>query len=278
MKRRLSIAISFIGNSKTVILDEPTSGVDPCSRRCIWDVLLKYKAGCTLIFTTHHLDEAEVLSDRIAILQQGQLRCCGSPSYLRETYGQGHKLKTNCIRACQIAGYIPREFCAYSSLPGSTFFVNSGTELTYVIPERADKTSFKGLFQALDQSLHHLHVTGYGISDTTLEEVFSVFLSGVREEDRRFHNESPPLPSSSFFPLLLLSVTSHGMEYPFGWFRSAALVMFVSHFFAHPLGGLERVLMLCQHCSAADTALVWYHCCFSYECRAQHCMGCCRES
>uniref|UniRef100_A0A674GJ86 ABC transporter domain-containing protein n=1 Tax=Taeniopygia guttata TaxID=59729 RepID=A0A674GJ86_TAEGU len=92
MKRSLSIAISFIGNSKTVVLDEPTSGVDPCSRRSIWDVLLKYKAGCTLIFTTHHLDEAEVLSDRIAILQRGQLRCCGSPSYLRETYGQGHSL------------------------------------------------------------------------------------------------------------------------------------------------------------------------------------------
>ncbi|NXS44457.1 ABCAD protein, partial [Balaeniceps rex] len=90
MKRRLSIAISFIGNSKTVVLDEPTSGLDPCSRRSIWDVLLKYKAGCTLIFTTHHLGEAEVLSDRIAILQHGQLRCCGSPSYLRETYGQGH--------------------------------------------------------------------------------------------------------------------------------------------------------------------------------------------
>uniref|UniRef100_A0A672TIF0 ABC transporter domain-containing protein n=1 Tax=Strigops habroptila TaxID=2489341 RepID=A0A672TIF0_STRHB len=92
MKRRLSIAISFVGNSKTVVLDEPTSGVDPCSRRSIWDVLLKYKAGCTLIFTTHHLDEAEVLSDHIAILHHGQLRCWGSPSYLRETYGQGHSL------------------------------------------------------------------------------------------------------------------------------------------------------------------------------------------
>uniref|UniRef100_A0A8C3S2A1 ABC transporter domain-containing protein n=1 Tax=Chelydra serpentina TaxID=8475 RepID=A0A8C3S2A1_CHESE len=92
MKRRLSIAISFIGNSKTVVLDEPTSGVDPCSRRRIWDILLKYRADCTLIFTTHHLDEAEVLSDRIAILQQGQLRCCGPPSYLKETYGQGYSL------------------------------------------------------------------------------------------------------------------------------------------------------------------------------------------
>lgn len=67
---------------------------------------------------------------------------------------------------------------------------NSGTELTYVIPERADKTSFKGLFQALDQSLQHLHVTGYGISDTTLEEVLVVFLCNdiffVRESSNSF--------------------------------------------------------------------------------------------
>lgn len=60
-------------------------------------------------------------------------------------------------------------------IPEAFLKENSGTELTYVIPERADKTSFKGLFQALDQSLHHLHVTGYGISDTTLEEVILVF-------------------------------------------------------------------------------------------------------
>ncbi|XP_063255537.1 ATP-binding cassette sub-family A member 13 [Prinia subflava] len=176
MKRRLSIAISFIGNSKTVVLDEPTSGVDPCSRRSIWDVLLKYKAGCTLIFTTHHLDEAEVLSDRIAILQRGQLRCCGSPSYLRETYGQGHSL-TLIKKPSVFEIQDPKHIVQVTSLvqthiPEAFLKENSGTELTYVIPEKADKTSFKGLFQALDQSLQHLHVTGYGISDTTLEEVF----------------------------------------------------------------------------------------------------------
>ncbi|XP_064909492.1 ATP-binding cassette sub-family A member 13 [Columba livia] len=176
MKRRLSIAISFIGNSKTVILDEPTSGVDPCSRRSIWNVLLKYKSGCTLIFTTHHLDEAEVLSDRIAILQHGQLRCCGSPSYLRETYGQGHSLtliKKPSLFEIQDPKHIVRvTSLVQTHIPEAFLKENSGTELTYVIPEMADKTSFKALFQALDQSLHHLHVTGYGISDTTLEEVF----------------------------------------------------------------------------------------------------------
>uniref|UniRef100_A0A8V0X811 ATP binding cassette subfamily A member 13 n=1 Tax=Gallus gallus TaxID=9031 RepID=A0A8V0X811_CHICK len=181
MKRRLSIAISFIGNSKTVVLDEPTSGVDPCSRRSIWDILLKYKAGCTLIFTTHHLDEAEVLSDHIAILQQGQLRCYGSPSYLRETYGQGHSLtliKKPSVFEIQDPKHVVRvTSLVQTHIPEAFLKENSGTEITYVIPERADKTSFKGLFQALDQNLHRLHVTGYGISDTTLEEVFLVFLS-----------------------------------------------------------------------------------------------------
>ncbi|XP_077644282.1 ATP-binding cassette sub-family A member 13 [Lonchura striata] len=176
MKRRLSIAISFIGNSKTVVLDEPTSGVDPCSRRSIWAVLLKYKAGCTLIFTTHHLDEAEALSDRIAILQRGQLRCCGSPSYLRETYGQGHSLtlikKPSVFEIQDHKHIVQVTSLVQTHIPEAFLKDNSGTELTYVIPERADKTSFKGLFQALDQSLQHLHVTGYGISDTTLEEVF----------------------------------------------------------------------------------------------------------
>uniref|UniRef100_A0A674JFQ8 ABC transporter domain-containing protein n=1 Tax=Terrapene triunguis TaxID=2587831 RepID=A0A674JFQ8_9SAUR len=175
MKRRLSIAISFIGNSKTVVLDEPTSGVDPCSRRRIWDILLKYRADCTLIFTTHHLDEAEVLSDRIAILQHGQLRCCGPPSYLKETYGQGYSLtiiKKPSAFEIQDPEYISRVTSLIQFyVPEAFLKENSGSELTIAIPAKADKSSFKGLFQAMDENLERLHVTGYGISDTTLEEV-----------------------------------------------------------------------------------------------------------
>uniref|UniRef100_A0A8C0G716 ATP binding cassette subfamily A member 13 n=1 Tax=Chelonoidis abingdonii TaxID=106734 RepID=A0A8C0G716_CHEAB len=175
MKRRLSIAVSFIGNSKTVVLDEPTSGVDPCSRRRIWDILLKYRAGCTLIFTTHHLDEAEVLSDRIAILQHGQLRCCGPPSYLKETYGQGYSLtliKKPSAYEIQDSEFISRVTSLVQFyVPEAFLKENSGSELTVVIPAKADKASFKSLFQAMDENLERLHVTGYGISDTTLEEV-----------------------------------------------------------------------------------------------------------
>ncbi|XP_038616014.1 ATP-binding cassette sub-family A member 13 [Tachyglossus aculeatus] len=176
MKRKLSIGISLIGNSKIVVLDEPTSGVDPCSRRAIWDILLKHRKGRTLIFTTHHLDEAEALSDRIAVLHHGRLHCCDSPSSLKETYGHGLSLtltkqpSTSEIHDTQNVARITSLIQIY--IPQALLKGNSRSELMYAIPKDADQTCFKGLFQALDQNLHHLHVTGYGISDTTLEEVF----------------------------------------------------------------------------------------------------------
>ncbi|MEJ1274385.1 hypothetical protein NN561_005268 [Cricetulus griseus] len=175
MKRKLSIGIAFMGMSKTVVLDEPSSGVDPCSRRSLWDILLKYREGRTIIFTTHHLDEAEMLSDHVAVLQQGRLRCYAPPAGLKETYGQGLTL-TLTKQPSILETQEPKDVAHVTSLiqvyiPQAFLKNSSGGELTYTIPKDADKTCFKGLCQALDQNLHHLHLTGYGISDTTLEEV-----------------------------------------------------------------------------------------------------------
>lgn len=61
MKRRLSVALAFIGGSKVIILDEPTSSIDPNGRRVIWDVILKHRQGRTIILCTHHLDEADII-------------------------------------------------------------------------------------------------------------------------------------------------------------------------------------------------------------------------
>ncbi|NXY00323.1 ABCA2 protein, partial [Centropus bengalensis] len=119
MKRKLSVAIAFVGGSRAVILDEPTAGVDPYARRAIWDLILKYKPGerrraergvapqavvalasdetvplpgRTILLSTHHMDEADLLGDRIAIISHGKLKCCGSPLFLKSTYGDGYKL------------------------------------------------------------------------------------------------------------------------------------------------------------------------------------------
>lgn len=70
LRRRLEVGIAFVSGSKTVILDEPTSGVDPYNRMKIWDIILEFRSGRTIVLTTHYLEEADVLSDRIAIIHQ----------------------------------------------------------------------------------------------------------------------------------------------------------------------------------------------------------------
>ncbi|XP_021109905.1 ATP-binding cassette sub-family A member 13 [Heterocephalus glaber] len=179
-RRKLSIAIAFLGQSSIVVLDEPTSGVDPCSRRSLWDILLKYREGRTIIFTTHHLDEAELLSDRMAILQQGRLRCCGSPVCLKEMYGQGLSL-TLAKQLSSPEADDPKYTAHLTALiqvyiPQAVLRGRSGHQLTYAIPQDVDEACFKGLFQALDQNLQPLQLTGYRVSAPTLEEVFLMLL------------------------------------------------------------------------------------------------------
>uniref|UniRef100_A0A3P9ICF3 ABC transporter domain-containing protein n=1 Tax=Oryzias latipes TaxID=8090 RepID=A0A3P9ICF3_ORYLA len=92
MQRKLSVALAFVGGAKVVILDEPTAGVDPYARRGIWDLLLKYRQGRTIILSTHHMDEADILGDRIAIISHGKLCCVGSSLYLKNQLGSGYYL------------------------------------------------------------------------------------------------------------------------------------------------------------------------------------------
>ncbi|XP_032730825.1 ATP-binding cassette sub-family A member 13 [Lontra canadensis] len=205
MKRKLSIGIAFIGTSRTVVLDEPTSGVDPCSRRGIWDILLKYREGRTIIFTTHHLDEAEALSDRVAFLEQGRLRCCAPPFCLTEAYGQGLSLTLTKESSVLEAGD-PKDIARATSLiqtyiPQAFLKDSSGGELVYGLPQDVDRACFKGLFQALEQNLHSLRVTGFGISDTTLEEVFLMLLQGSKKQpgaELEPQDQKPPEPAPGY--------------------------------------------------------------------------------
>lgn len=92
-KRKLCLAMATIGNTKVIFLDEPTSGLDANSRRTVWEVLRRLKSeGITIILTTHHLDEAEELSDRIAILSKGNLHSVGTAHYLKKQFGEGYQL------------------------------------------------------------------------------------------------------------------------------------------------------------------------------------------
>ena len=84
--------MAFAGDSKVIILDEPTSGMDTYARRFIWEMLKNYKKGRIILLTTHFMDEADYLGDRIAIMAGGKLVALGSNIYLKNEYGVGYNI------------------------------------------------------------------------------------------------------------------------------------------------------------------------------------------
>ncbi|KAL6612331.1 P-loop containing nucleoside triphosphate hydrolase protein [Neocallimastix californiae] len=92
-KRKLCIGLAFIGNPKYVFLDEPTSGLDPLSRQKIWSLLLEKKKDRVIFMTTHYMDEADIITDRKLILNQGVIRCMGSSIYLKNHFQMRYRLE-----------------------------------------------------------------------------------------------------------------------------------------------------------------------------------------
>ncbi|XP_077391609.1 ATP-binding cassette, sub-family A (ABC1), member 7 isoform X2 [Festucalex cinctus] len=194
MKRKLSVAIAFVGGSKVVVLDEPTAGVDPYSRRSIWDLLLKYRKDRTIILSTHYMDEAEILGDRIAIISHGKLCCCGSPLFLKSKLGSGYSLTVVKKDSHLLQnGEIPRTCNADIGLPivdngssmeallslaqryfpDSRLVEDSGREAVLNLPQEVSKTSHMAAFLTeLDQKLSEIGIISYGLSDTKLEDIF----------------------------------------------------------------------------------------------------------
>lgn len=97
MKRRLSIAISLVGNPKIVFLDEPSTGLDPDNRRQIWEVLVRCQDKRALFLTTHMMEEADALCHRVGIITRGTLRTVGNQLRLKKDYGQGYRLSLSLI-------------------------------------------------------------------------------------------------------------------------------------------------------------------------------------
>uniref|UniRef100_A0A8C3DUT2 P-type phospholipid transporter n=1 Tax=Corvus moneduloides TaxID=1196302 RepID=A0A8C3DUT2_CORMO len=192
MQRKLSVAIAFVGEAKVVVLDEPTSGVDPYSRRSIWDLLLKYRPGRTIILSTHHMDEADILGDRVAIISQGKLFCSGSPVFLKNSFGSGfyltlvRKVRTTKMGRATVSMYLPPCTCnpnnAYLNelaevihhhIPEAKLIESIGQELIYLLPNKNFKQrSYASLFRELEETLDDLGLSSFGVSDTPLEEVF----------------------------------------------------------------------------------------------------------
>ena len=124
------MAMSAIGNPRVIFFDEPTTGMDPVSRRNVWDLMQSLKRDKTIILTTHAMEEADVLADRIAVVVEGKIKCVGSPLNLKNVYGDGYKIafttkpgnEPNIVRLMnQIA-------------PSNKFVDDSGGQMIFSIP------------------------------------------------------------------------------------------------------------------------------------------------
>lgn len=101
-KQRLSLALALVGRPEVVFLDEPTAGLDPAARRRTWEHVRELEAqGVTIVLTTHLLDEAEELADRVAILDHGRLIALGTPAEL--THGEGREVGFSAVPGLDLA-------------------------------------------------------------------------------------------------------------------------------------------------------------------------------
>lgn len=212
MKRKLSVAMAFAGGARTVILDEPTAGVDPYARRAIWDLLIKYKKGRTILLSTHFMDEADLLGDRIAIVSKGKLRCVGSSLFLKSHFGDGYHLTlvkkhdrtpqgsivnvhlsaASSNQGLENSEMLPSKNTLHpddrsssgdrvkkvinfirSHVHAAELEQNTQQEMTLVLPDNSVKRGgFETFFTELEQKKNELEIDSFGLTDTALEEVF----------------------------------------------------------------------------------------------------------
>ncbi|KAL0964865.1 hypothetical protein UPYG_G00330090 [Umbra pygmaea] len=183
-KRKLAVGIAILGDPKILLLDEPTAGMDPCSRHQVWSLLKNRKAGRVTVFSTHFMDEADILADRKAVISQGQLKCVGSSLYLKTRCGVGYHLRMSLGKGCNTESVTS---LVKLHVPKAQLSRQQEVELTFTLPfESMDM--FSALFSVLD-SRSDLGITNYGVSMTTLEDVFLRLEAEVDKADYSVFNQ-----------------------------------------------------------------------------------------
>ena len=203
-RRKLSLAIAFIGEPSVVLLDEPTAGMDPVSRRHAWDVIRGLAgrrggegrnggAGATdteketdispvsVLLTTHFMDEADALSDRVAVVHSGKLACAGSPLFVKTAFGGGYVLRLRVSRDADLDAvkrlvHRARDEGSETTNETASFVERSGANdsrvLTFALPCNA-KAVFPELLEALEGlNGEAIGVLECGVGCATLEDAF----------------------------------------------------------------------------------------------------------
>src|SRR6516165_2053150 len=160
MRRKLDLAMTLVGNPQIIFLDEPTTGLDPRSRRTMWNIVRELVAdGVTVFLTTQYLEEADQLADRIAVLDQGHLVAQGTPEELkRQIPGTHVRLRFADLHELDAAARV---------LADST---RDDQELTLRVPSDGGSRSLRAMLDPLDE--HTINAEEFSVHMPDLDDVF----------------------------------------------------------------------------------------------------------
>jgi ABC-2 type transport system ATP-binding protein len=173
-KQRLALACALVGDPRILFLDEPTTGLDPQSRRQLWELIERFKSeGRTILLTTHYMDEAERLCDRVAIVDHGKTIALGTPRELIASLGAQH-----LVTFALTAGAAPLPQATMSGIPGvSRASAENGGYALYVSELHEAMPALLG-----EVARHGVELTELNTRSATLEDVF-VSLTGRHLRD-----------------------------------------------------------------------------------------------
>ncbi len=240
-KRKLCIALALIGDSKIILLDEPTSGMDVMARRSLWEFLKNYKKDKIILLTTHFLDEAEYLGDRIGIMSEGKYLCSGTSSFLKSKYPCGFNINLLINSSIFNEEYKNQFFNGIKEFdPNAEIKVAS--KGIFSINIQSNNQHIPEIFDYIEEKKNQYGIADYTVSSTSLEDVFLKinnkanlndikYLNKEENKDQMFNYEIPT--AAGFFHQLGAQII-RGL-YPF--YRNKVL------FFFELLSGLGFVYM-----------------------------------
>lgn len=197
-KRKLQLAMMFTGGSRVCAVDEISSGLDPLSRRKIWDILLAERGARTILLTTHFLDEADLLSDHIAILSKGTLKAEGSAVELKHKLGGGYRVHIYNVPGAEPAPH-------FDGIPRKQLY----DQTIYSIPNSAEAAGFIS-------KLELRGIRDYQVNGPTIEDVFLKVAEEVRPETENGQQEMEAQPlgelKSEPGPVSMLDEKSSGTD------------------------------------------------------------------
>nr|XP_027205420.1 ABC transporter A family member 11-like [Dermatophagoides pteronyssinus] len=179
-KRRASICAAFLSDPDVVLLDEPSSGIDPAGRRKLSQLIQKERKNRAFVLTTHNMEEAETLCTRVGILINGELRCLNTCLAIKNKYGQGVILEIELLSSLLFQGKIrgAKRAALLSWLHANiTPNIEQTEEVSYRLTYQVslDGITLGKIFTQIEQHKEQLDIADYSVTQATLDQVFSHF-------------------------------------------------------------------------------------------------------